>query len=513
MPEKNTWAWNDKVKIINDPVAWGTWWANEANKKLLWQPAVGLTTEVALPRMVALPAIVAKFAVEKPRTAKEVYDFINQLVADDESILQDETVDFIKMWMMAAGQTEVGAGKAPGVALDVQAALSADPVFMEWANGLLDSVLGRKEEQIVAHQQGVPVGQQVNAFGNNAVLERLIFNQNQILLQQHAAVARDQAADRAKKSDRKDPYTEYEVAKLFGWAHVDRVEDLPPLWKDLLTSKNTNVHRTLIMNRPKEWAAAMGIKLDTGFWLTKDQVKDIVELNFSPGGVIGLLSNADSGFSNLGCLPRTFAEIAAIKQFEAKEEQAKDNMTITDLNKKEMARGKQVPPTSWDGLQSNVGTTLGIGKLPVVRDQAFMQRKLHEVHMVLQGGYVSAIEGWAYTAQKCRQYTWALYEAIREYFGVELTPEKFGPRVQFVNYPRLLVDNLIEKMREGDLMYKATYPAAWRTLDAVGNTTTQTDMKGGAQASLQTTTRGTGGYLGHWATGRIQGEGGKMEHQ
>jgi hypothetical protein len=239
----------------------------------------------------------------------------------------------------------------------------------------------------------------------------------------------------------------------------------------------------------------MGIKLDTGFWLTKDQVKDIVELNFSPGGVIGLLSNADSGFSNLGCLPRTFAEIAAIKQFEAKEEQAKDNMTITDLNKKEMARGKRVPPTSWDGLQRNVGTTLGMVAI-TCGERSNIYAKLHEVHMVLQGGYVSAIEGWAYTAQKCRQYTWALYEAIREYFGVELTPEKFGPRVQFVNYPRLLVDNLIEKMREGDLMYKATYPAAWRTLDAGGTTTTQTDSKGGAQVSMQTTTRGTGGYLG-----------------
>jgi hypothetical protein len=432
MLEKNTWVWNEKVKIINDPVAWGTWWANEANRKAFWQPAVGLTTEVALPRMVALPAIVAKFAVEKPRTAKEVYDFINQLVADDDLVLEDATVDFIKTWMMAAGQTEVGAGKALGVALDVQAALSADPVFMEWANGLLDSVLGKKEEQVVANQQGMAMGQHFTAFGNNTILERLIFNQNQILLQQHAAVARDQAADRAKKSDRKDPYTEYEVAKLFGWAHFDRVEELPQLWKDFLTSKAQmcTVHRTLIMNRLKEWSVAMGIRL------TKDQVKDIVELNFSPGGVIGLLSNADSGLSNLGCLPRTFAEIAAIKQLKAKEEQAKDNMTITDLNKK-MARGKRVPPTSWDGLQRNVGTTLGMVAI-TCGERSNIYAKLHEVHMVLHGGYVSAIEGWAYTAQKCRQYTWV---------GVELTPEKFGPRVQFVNYPRLLVDNLIEKMR------------------------------------------------------------------
>jgi hypothetical protein len=138
------------------------------------------------------------------------------------------------------------------------------------------------------------------------------------------------------------------------------------------------------MNRLKEWSVAMGIKLDTGFWLTKDQVKDIVELNFSPGGVIGLLSNADSGLSNLGCLPRTFAD-AAIKQFEAKEEQAKDNMTITDLNKKESARGKRVPPVSWDALQRNVGTTLGMVAI-TCGERSNIYAKLHEVHMVLQGG-------------------------------------------------------------------------------------------------------------------------------
>jgi hypothetical protein len=171
-------------------------------------------------------------------------------------------------------------------------------------------------------------------------------------------------------------------------------------------------------------------------------------------------------------------------------------------------------------LNEKVGTTLGMVAI-TCGERANIYAKLHEVHMVLQGGYVSAIEGWAYTAQKCRQYTWALYEAIREYFGVELTPEKFGPRVQFVDYPRLLVDNLIEKMREGDLMYKATYPAAWRTLDAGGNTTTQTDMKVGAQSSLQTTTRGTGGYLGKqgeskeregkWSTNK-GGQAGGVDH-
>lgn len=94
----------------------------------------------------------------------------------------------------------------------------------------------------------------------------------------------------------------YELCRAFGWAHVDQVEHLPPLWADLLTSKDTGDHRTLIMARLKEQSIEAGIKIDLGLYLTKDQVKDIVELKLGKGGMVGLLSMAGQGLSNLGAL-------------------------------------------------------------------------------------------------------------------------------------------------------------------------------------------------------------------
>jgi hypothetical protein len=59
-----------------------------------------------------------------------------------------------------------------------------------------------------------------------------------------------------------------------------------------------------------------------------------VELKLGKGGMVGLLSMADQGLSNLGALSRSYVEIVAIKQFEEKNEKAKATMTISDYTKK-----------------------------------------------------------------------------------------------------------------------------------------------------------------------------------
>jgi hypothetical protein len=81
LPPDNTWKWNEKVKMKKDPVAWATFMVEAANKQSIWEPT-GATTDTELPRMIALPAVVAKYAMERPRMAKEVFDYINKLVAE-----------------------------------------------------------------------------------------------------------------------------------------------------------------------------------------------------------------------------------------------------------------------------------------------------------------------------------------------------------------------------------------------------------------------------------------------
>ena len=335
---------------------------------------------------------------------------------------------------------------------------------------MLDGVLGKQEKMQQAHMgNGTPQQHMMGQGGlDNALLQQLVVNQNQLIMNQSADAARAQAAERAKKSETKDPYTAYEVARLLGWANVERVEELPPLWTELLTSKDTDVQREIIEKRLSIWSAQTGIKIDPGFWLTKDQVKDIVDLKFSPGGKVGLLSNVESGISNLGALPRTFAEIEAIKRYEAMEEKARANMTMNDYSKKDNIKASRAPPTTYDAFQKNIGTTLGLIAI-TTGGRSSVYRKMFELHTVLQGGYVQAIEAVAFTPQKCRQYAWAVYEALREYYKTILTPDQFTQQQQFLNFPVINMDTLIEKIENGESVYRATYPVNWRMLDSKNN--------------------------------------------
>jgi hypothetical protein len=110
------------------------------------------------------------------------------------------------------------------------------------------------------------------------------------------------------------------------------------------------------------------------------------------------------------------------------------------------------------------GPTLGLVAI-TCGSRSGVFRKLLELDQVLQGGYVQAIHKIAYSPRRCREYSWAVYEAMREYFSIELTPDKFGPNTQFITYPLLLIDDIIAKARNGEGVFRATYPAAWRILD------------------------------------------------
>jgi hypothetical protein len=71
MPDNTTWAW-ESVKLCDDAVAWAAFIESADNKKTVWSPQAAPQTTIDLPRMVYLPAVLAKFAVEKERTAFQI---------------------------------------------------------------------------------------------------------------------------------------------------------------------------------------------------------------------------------------------------------------------------------------------------------------------------------------------------------------------------------------------------------------------------------------------------------
>jgi hypothetical protein len=71
LPKINTWGWLKKAKIVDNAAAWEAWLQQDGNSKKFWAPAEG-HVEVDLPRMLQIPAVVAKFVMEDTRVAKVV---------------------------------------------------------------------------------------------------------------------------------------------------------------------------------------------------------------------------------------------------------------------------------------------------------------------------------------------------------------------------------------------------------------------------------------------------------
>jgi hypothetical protein len=102
-PPDATWNWK-ATTVSEDETAWAVHQSEERNKGKLWNHG-GLATEVTLPRLVYLPTIVAKYATEKPRTAWEVHQHINELVASEDAAIEEADVEKLKVWLLTVGQT------------------------------------------------------------------------------------------------------------------------------------------------------------------------------------------------------------------------------------------------------------------------------------------------------------------------------------------------------------------------------------------------------------------------
>lgn len=86
-----------------------------------------------------------------------------------------------------------------------------------------------------------------------------------------------------------------------------------------------------------------------GHLFTKEQMKQITSVKFTPGGAIGVLDYANQGLSIALCLPKTLSSIQSIQRYESLYDEAKQNLTFKEVQRKE--RGMPIePPTTLDDL-------------------------------------------------------------------------------------------------------------------------------------------------------------------
>jgi hypothetical protein len=75
-PVEATWNWK-AVTVNEDTALWAAHQSIDGNEGKLWTNTGGLAAEISMPRLVFLPAVVASFVAQKPRTAWEVHQFLD----------------------------------------------------------------------------------------------------------------------------------------------------------------------------------------------------------------------------------------------------------------------------------------------------------------------------------------------------------------------------------------------------------------------------------------------------
>jgi hypothetical protein len=267
MPDNTTWAW-ESVKLCDDAVAWAVFVGAADNKKLVWNPPATPQTTIDLPRMVYLPAVLAKFAVEKERTAFEMHKYLGELVTKDNSEIEENEAKFLLKWFMAAGQMEHGTTSQQKIALKLELVASVEEEFVQWAHKQLASYVGQGPARATTQQQ-----QPNTAQPSTSYLESMTK-----VLTEFATSHKTALSEQAKKSEEGRTLNDYDIAALCGFCGVTDPGQCPALYPMFKTSKNVEDARSNIMSAMEMFAKEEGIEIDRSVFLTEDVVKDVMKV-------------------------------------------------------------------------------------------------------------------------------------------------------------------------------------------------------------------------------------------
>jgi hypothetical protein len=370
--------------------------------------------------MLQVPAVVAKFLLEGSRTAKEVYDFVSELTLEADAVLTIPDVDFIKTWLLVAGQYDSsGSNTCPKIALDLQPIITQNEVFHEWAEGVRISNIGAADAQ---KHQGTPPQQEQQQQQATALQQQQLGMAHQLglLLQYMAQQEACRQQSTAEKPKKGATWTKFKVARLCGLAELERYCDLPPIWNESLESNDPDDHHTMLMSRMEAWYRQERRKMPKGLYFTKEQMKQIVATKFLPGGAIGVPSTAMEGLSNL-TLPRSISAIHDQQRLESLLEEAKGNLTLKEIQHKDKGLQRQ-PPSMTEELTANTEATCAL--IHSLLGENDLCTKLYSIFMVLNGDYIESMKG-TFKPDLIRDWFWAIFEEMREFFNASMTPGDF----------------------------------------------------------------------------------------
>ena len=493
LPEQTAWSWKNNCVANNDLIQWGTFAeASEGNKWKLWQPPTTNVANINLPRMMGLPPDVALFLIIKKRTAMEGYLYVVKL--EQEGKISAEQAAPLKNWFLVAGQCVAGTDTSP-LAIEMSPVLNTDLEFQRWAFEQANMMFGPKEQQV----QTMPVQQ--GGMGGGAEFQQAMQQMTNVLSNMHQdqkSAIKEQKEE--KKKDETTVLSEYDLAKLMGWSGEADPEDLQPIWKELLACKGEANRRNVIQTAMAEFAKKKNFKIDPSCFLSKQVLDDIIEQRPNETGVLASMEASGRGVSNMVVLGRTQAEIEAMLRQEEAMNRSDGNRTYREAEKAAKVQARK-PPAQYFTLVLNVATFSSLLRV-LYGPNCDLFKQVWVILQTLEMETVFARKE-AFTPQKCKEITWAIYEECRAFFRVLKTPAEFlSPEP--VKFPEAGLADILPRIKRQEHIWSSTFPVAWRDADDDGAEVQENSGGGGGGG-------GAGGGRSSWYDGRRLGSRGGVE--
>ena len=459
LPPESAWVWKE-VEVCLDAATARSYYEAHGRSDVCWLPNELANKErVSLPRMLFLPTVLASFVMSKGRTPWEIYEEANRLLLQN-VIPDEEDLQLIQKWCLAAGQTTSATRCSPALKMEVLAVSERDDNFSHWAYNLLNSTLGRKEIQ-GARMQGSHDGTELgrgNDGMNRAFLDMAKSMQTMARQYMESTKSVQPATAVVQKADT-NAFTVYMLAALMGFSHVTEERKVEPIWAKLLNSKSCDDHRSNLERRMKEIAKAKGLPYDKRVYYPDKMIKALVEMKPNAGEGLPTYASAGKALSIMANRPSSTAEIEEVKMREKAERETVATRSFSEAIQIESG-GMKLPPSTLDQLTKCV-SMFTLLCLALYGDNCDFARRLFEIWELLEDDDIAA-EEHRFTPMYCKQIVWAIHVDKCAYFSHRLMPEDFAPG-KTPKFKKSLLWDVIHKLRFTNPIDRGgSFPDEWK---------------------------------------------------
>lgn len=472
MMDDTMWKWMAKQMGMDVPPIQG-YYTNPLNAKRLYHDTASGGTDANVPRMLYLPPPFLVYCLETQRTPFDLHEFASQYATRDGS---DVTVDMCTLlmdWCLVATQTTKASTPTTSmIAISPTMAPSDDDAFLRWLSKIDRTKKDDMTTQAHATSHPLPPPAQPSQAAHGpppADVWKQMAKSISTSFASAAAAMKPSSADDADTSYELGGrlYDKFQMATVKGFAHVYDLGDVPAIWALFQYTKHLETHKDNLRRKMMAWATSTQrteqVTIDRSFFLPDATMKEILSLQFNPGGIVPEADDADSGLSPLICRARTTAARSAIRKFEKAKEQSKRNRSLAEAEQDLAAPAYDLGalPDDYNELLRCIGTYCAL-LFVLFGGKCSFYKHCYALWTTMNSDLVYEQRQTFFTVLFCRQILWAVLAESRVFFSRRLSIDDFaGVHPDDVEYPRSQLMSIIANVRDGTPIVRGSFPAAW----------------------------------------------------